>query len=325
MPITSQRTKFGKLIRDYLRNAEIRQKDLAAQLQITGSAVSQMMHGKIVPNQQQLNVICELLQLDRAQVFELQSMLSCIRTGAENMRSPFNTVMSSLRCQRGLSLQQLANLSGIPIPHLEVVESSFEATPTLDEANKFAPILGCTPAALLQSAGVGGLSRMAIDQLITADDDSGDKDVSRVKRQIPLLNLLDLAEFDGKSLFLFAQCANKAVDWEERDLPDGAVAISASGRDLAIGMPGSVLVLVAEKRPAGYRELDLCRTEDGKFVLLEMRQRGVKAFRLAGVRKSNTSPPLWKLPVLEIIILSTKSEFARKKADHLPPNRCVQQ
>ena len=75
MPITPLKTKFGKLIQDYLRNAKIRQGDLAARLQISGAAVSQMIHGKIVPNQPQLNVICELLQLDRAQVFELQSML----------------------------------------------------------------------------------------------------------------------------------------------------------------------------------------------------------------------------------------------------------
>lgn len=79
MAITPLKTKFGKLIRDYLRNAEIRQNDLAARLKVSGSAVSQMLHGKIVPNQQQLATICELLMLDRAQAFELQSMLSGIR------------------------------------------------------------------------------------------------------------------------------------------------------------------------------------------------------------------------------------------------------
>ena len=105
MAITPLKTKFGKLIRDYLRNAEIRQNDLAARLKVSGSAVSQMLHGKIVPNQQQLATICELLMLDRAQAFELQSMLSGIRTGAENMRSPFNQTMFALRCQRGLAAQ----------------------------------------------------------------------------------------------------------------------------------------------------------------------------------------------------------------------------
>ena len=318
MPITPLKTKFGKLIRDYLRSAEIRQNDLAARLQISGSAVSQMLHGKIVPNQQQLNVICELLQLDRAQAFELQSMLSCIRTGAENMRSPFNEVMFALRCQRGLTHQQLANLSGIPASHLQVFENCFEAVPTLDEASKLAPILGCTPAALLQSAGVGGLSRTAIDQLTAAGEMSEDEVCEAVGayhagRQAPLLDLFDLEEFDGGSLVAFAQRAGKVIELGDRALPDDTVAVSASGRDLAIGLPGNIQILVTEKRPAGYRELDLCRTEDGKFILQETRRHNVKEFRLAGTRKPNTSPTLWKLPVLEMIIRPTKPGPAEKK------------
>ena len=318
MPITPLKTKFGKLIRDYLRNAEIRQNDLAARLQISGSAVSQMLHGKIVPNQQQLNVICELLQLDRAQAFELQSMLSCIRTGAENMRSPFNEVMFTLRCQRGLSHQQLANLSGIPASHLQVFENCFEAVPTLDEASKLAPILGCTPAALLQSAGVGGLSRMAIDQLTAANGQAEDEVCEAVgnyhaERQAPLMDLVDLEKFDGNSLSSFAQRAVKVFEIGTRDLPEDTVAINASGRDLAIGLPGSIQLLVTQKRPAGYRELDLCRTEDGKFILQETRRNSVKEFRLAGTRKPNTAAAVWKLPVLEMIIRPTKPGAKEKK------------
>ncbi|MBS1369716.1 MAG: helix-turn-helix transcriptional regulator [Lentisphaeria bacterium] len=318
MPITPLKTKFGKLIRDYLRNAEIRQNDLAARLQISGSAVSQMLHGKIVPNQQQLNAICELLQLDRAQSFELQSMLSCIRTGAENMRSPFNEAMFSLRCQRGLTHQQLANLSGIPASHLQVFENCFEAVPTLDEASKLAPILGCTPASLLQSAGVGGLSRTAIDKLTATGEMTEDEVCEAVaayhaERQSPLLNLVDLEEFDGNSITAFAQRATKIFELGERDLPEDIVAISASGRDLAIGIPGIIQLLVTPKRPAGYRELDLCRTEDGKFVLQETRRHSVKEFRLAGTRKPNSSAPLWKLPVLEMIIRPTKPDPKEKK------------
>lgn len=84
MSVTPLKIRFGKLLKDCLKNTDYRQNDLAARLQVTGSAVSQMMHGKIVPNQQQLDAICEMLALDRAKVFELNSMLSRIRTGAEN-------------------------------------------------------------------------------------------------------------------------------------------------------------------------------------------------------------------------------------------------
>ncbi len=314
MAITPLKVKFGKLIRDYLRGAEIRQNDLAAKLKVSGSAVSQMLHGKIVPNQQQLSVICEMLQLDRTRSFELQSMLSCIRTGAENMRSPFNQNMFTLRCQRGLSYQQLANLSGIPASHLEVFETCFEAVPTLDEASRLAPILGCTPATLLQSAGVGGLSYGVIEKLQQDAAELGEDAVVgepigayQAEKQVALLDLIDLEGFTGENLEDFAQRrATKVFELGGRDLPEDVVVISASGRDLAIGMPGNVLLVVAAERPTGFRNLDLCRSEDGRFLLQESRRNGVKEFRLAGTRKPNTGDIRWKLPVLEMIIRPTK-------------------
>ena len=88
MAVTPLKTKFGKLIKDYLRNADIRQKDLAVRLGVSAAAVSQIMHGKIVPNQKQLDVICEMISLDRAQAFELNSMLSRIRTGSSASPMP---------------------------------------------------------------------------------------------------------------------------------------------------------------------------------------------------------------------------------------------
>ena len=62
MSVTPLKIRFGKLLKDCLKNTDYRQNDLAARLQVTGSAVSQMMHGKIVPNQQQLDAICALAQ-----------------------------------------------------------------------------------------------------------------------------------------------------------------------------------------------------------------------------------------------------------------------
>ncbi len=311
MAITPLKTKFGKLVRSYLRNAEIRQNDLAEQLQVSGSAVSQMMHGKIVPNQQQLNMICEMLQLDRVQAFELQSMLSCIRSGAETMRSPFNQLMFTLRCQRGLSLQQLSNLSGIPASHLQIFETSFEATPTLEEATKLAPILGCTPATLLQSAGVGGLSLEVIEKLKEAGE-YDDAEVAepqgayRTGRQAPLLDLCDLEDFKGGPVIDFARRHAKKVIDLAANLPENVVALNAAGKELAIGIPGLVQLHLASEHPVGYRDLNLCRTPEGRFMLQETRRTGIKEFRLAGTRKPHNGEVLWQIPVLEIVIRPVK-------------------
>lgn len=309
MAVTSLKTKFGKLIKDYLRNADIRQKDLAVRLDVSAAAVSQMIHGKIVPNQKQLDLICEMLSLDRARAFELNSMLSRIRTGAENMLSPFNQLVFALRCQRGLSLRQLANLSGVPASHLKVFETCFEAVPTLDEAEKIAPILGCTSAALLQSAGVGGLTGNVADAYNSAFGEVAERGEAsyRAEQPIPLLNLVDLDAYDGKESFAsFARRrATRAIE-----LPgvtaEEPVAVQAAGRDLALGLPGSLLVLVADRRPEGYREMNLCRDVSGKYLIQEMRRGRRKAFRLAGSRRV-FDEVAWELPVLEITVRPLKA------------------
>lgn len=183
------------------------------------------------------------------------------------------------------------------------------------------PILGCTPASLLQSAGVGGLSRSVIDQLkkeggyleedVVSEPDGPYK--FSTERAAPLLDLIDLEDFDGKSIDDFARRrATKVLDLSSGDLPENVIAISASGRDLAIGIPGTVLLLVSSERPSNYRDLDLCRTNEERFLLQESRRNGVKEFRLAGTRKPNTSGVRWKLPVLEIIIRPTKPEPKEK-------------
>ncbi len=308
MAVTPLKIKFGKLIKDYLRNADIRQKDLAVRLDISAAAVSQIIHGKIVPNQKQLDTICEMISLDRTRAFELNSLLSRIRTGAENILSPFNQLMFALRCQRGLSLRQLSNLSGVPASHLKVFETCFEAIPTLDEANKIAPILGCTSAALLQSAGVGGLTGAANEALDNAFSEVAENSAPyRAEQQILLLNLIDLDAYDGSGSFA-AYARRRAT--RTIDMPgvtvDDSVAIQASGRDLALGLPGSLLVLVADRRPEGYREMSLCRDVAGKYLIQEMRRGRRKAFRLAGTRRT-LEEVAWELPVLEITVRPLKA------------------
>ena len=60
----------------------------------------------------------------------------------------------------------------------------------------------------------------------------------------------DLEDFDGKSIDDFARRrATKVLDLSSGDLPENVIAISASGRDLAIGIPGTVLLLLRAAAP----------------------------------------------------------------------------
>ena len=50
-------------------------------------------------------------------------MLANIRCKAENMPSQLNTLLFSLRSQRGLTIRQLSNLSGVPLTELNLLET----------------------------------------------------------------------------------------------------------------------------------------------------------------------------------------------------------
>lgn len=322
MAVTPLKIKFGKLLREYLRAAGIRQNILAERLGISGSAISQMMHGKIVLNQAQLDIITEMLKLNRAQAYELTSMLTRIRNGVETMLSPFNQALFSLRCERGLSIRQLSNLSGVPASHLEVFEKCFDAIPTLDEAKQLAPILGCTPTALLQCAGVGGISASAIDALtrdengLSADSEVAETGTYKPEKQIPVLSLSELEAYSAEqSIIDYGHShAIRVMDLSECDFGDTPmVMISALGKELSIGLPGTVELLVAAERPVGYREFNLCCDENGKYSLQEIMTRGRrKEFRTTGTRRS-ANKLAWELPVLELKIRPTKPEGGRSR------------
>ncbi len=303
MAVTPLKLKFGKLVSNYLKNIGIRQNDLAERLGVSGSAVSQMMHGKIVPNRQQLDVMCEMLKLSRVQIFELVSMLSKIRTGAETLLSPFNQSVFSLRCQRGLTQQQLSNLSGVSVAHIQVFETCFEAVPTQEEASRLAPILDCAPEALLQSAGVGGLSESAIGELEAGEARSS----YRAERKIALLDLCDLDGYDGKTPIMEFVSRHTARLIDAAGLPAMPLfAVQASGRELSLGLPGMLTVMLSPERPEEFRELDLCRNAEGRYLLREARRGGgAKEFRLAGTRRGN-GQVLWGIPVVELIVRPLK-------------------
>ena len=73
--VSPLRQQFGAKLRTLILNSPHRQCELAKALQISNSAVSQMLVGKIIPRHTQLKVFCELLSLSRDEELELSSLL----------------------------------------------------------------------------------------------------------------------------------------------------------------------------------------------------------------------------------------------------------
>ena len=143
--VSPLRQQFGAKLRTLILNSPHRQCELAKALQISNSAVSQMLVGKIIPRHTQLKVFCELLSLSRDEELELSSLLLNIRNGESNPRSRFNQMFSAACRERGVTIQQLAVLTGVSAARLQLFENCFDAAPLLDEINRIAPVLDCTP------------------------------------------------------------------------------------------------------------------------------------------------------------------------------------
>ena len=299
MAVTPLRLRLGEKIRKYLISSKLKQRDLAGALGISCSAVSQMISGKIVPQQEQLDIICDQLSLTRDQMLELTAMLTNIRNGQKTLRSKFNQLFAAARRERGVDAQQLANLTGVSCSRLQLLENCFDATPTLEEINRLAPVLSCAPEDMLLAAGMG---RPVIqDGNVQLSEPTVDYQFPSQK-MLPVLELAQLADCrPGESLLNYA--ASKALRQTAygADLPVPAVAISADCRELKIGAGGEVLILVASERPQGFREIELFRDRNGQYRLRERRRGCWKVFQLPPVTTS-AGYALWSLPVLELII-----------------------
>ena len=143
MAITELKMKLGALLRAHLKYSGLRQLDLAAALALSPSAVSQMLSGRMVPSLAQLEVMCEKLALNRRQVAELRDCLSRIRTGESDISSPLNDFLKNARIRRGISIQQLSDMTGIPAVDLKMLETKVGIRPSPTEAVRLSAALDC--------------------------------------------------------------------------------------------------------------------------------------------------------------------------------------
>ncbi|MDD3885650.1 MAG: helix-turn-helix transcriptional regulator [Victivallaceae bacterium] len=306
MTITPLKVKFGNLLRDYLQRAGVRQNKLAEELNVSGSAVSQMLSGRIVLNQPQLKQVCELLSLDEMQSYELISMLASIRNGVENLTSPFNRQLFALRCQRGLTVRQLSNLSGVPVSHIEVLEKCFDAIPAADEVEKLARILDFPSSSLLRAAGLhsDAATTTASDGAVAAAEVA----VSPYKKgsnHVPVVRLSELAEYDNSGdwyeFMCRVSCHTTTVNSDFAGVDD-LVVLLAPAMKLGLGLPGEATVTLARKRPAGLKEIMFCRGADQHFFFTEKLGRDTfRILRTVGTRRPSDEI-IWQIPVLELTL-----------------------
>ena len=262
---------FGNMLKKHIKDSKVRQLDIAAALELSASAVSQMLSGRIVPSMKQLDTMTRLLQLDRNVCAELRDCLMRIRSGDEYMRSPLNDFIRSARIRCGLTVKQLAVMTGIPEENLNMLESCLNVQPTPHEAVRLSAIFGCSVNELWQMAPDSTLENSAGEK-----SDAAGRVVFREERvpyqaahttsvKVPVMRFDDLCNF--KMNF------DKLVDFAWRHMVEvkngnklGLVMIKAAGSEFGYSELYNIYLEVAETSQWLEGMMVLCRYQNRWFL-----------------------------------------------------------
>ncbi len=245
--------KLGKLIKSGLQAAGLRQLDLAQHLQISTSAVSQMLNGKTAPAAVHLDKIFQLLNCSRNQVFIMRDLLARIRSGMHEFRSPVNEFIRNSRKEHGLSMAKLAELSGISVAELRMLETCSTVVPSDEQLEELAKILEFEDDEVQQLLQDLHLHNVNSIGGYVQEQSAGYNVDFNAPAQIPVLSIEKMFKFnpileDIKNYVW--RNYDKVISIQDLDdsiNADEVFAISDSGDNFTPPLPGSVSLLVAVK------------------------------------------------------------------------------
>lgn len=303
---TSLKQKFGSLMREQVLRAHLRQSDVAKMLKISNSAVSQMLSGKIVPNQSQLEKFAEKAAMTRLSYLELASMLSRIKAGYSHLRSPFNQLVFALRCQNSLSRAALAGKCGVATARIRALETDFQAVPDETEIVSLATALNVPAEDLIRCLRLTG------DAALMTSPDAVNHEVRespgayRAGNDEIEIDFSSMTEFSaGQNILEFAKRHGTGNYPNPPVLPVPTVALTCPGSALSLLWDGKVVVHLSPERPESFFQVEFCRMADGSFRLRELKGRTWRDFAARSRRKANEKV-LWAVPVLEFSFLPEK-------------------
>ena len=228
---------FSTLLKGYVKRSQVRQLEIAKQLDISASAVSQMLSGRVVPNLKQLEEITLMLTLSRFECAELRDCLARIRSGDEGLRSPLNDFIRSSRIRSGLSLGQLSEMTGIPAEHLEMLENKLNVQPSPYEAVRLAAVFECNINDLCQispglSLPAGNREKMEKKRQGVAflyDDGGGGCTDEKSDIKVPVINWADLGNLDNNRERLVDFAWRHLIAYKSGGDQGGIVCVKCAG------------------------------------------------------------------------------------------------
>lgn len=296
--------ELGKLIKSGLRASGLRQLDLAQHLQISASAISQMLNGKTAPATVHLDEIFQLLNYNSNQTFIMRDLLARIRSGMYDLNSPVNEFINNARKESNLSLSKLAVLSQIPIGELRLLETCSTAVPSNEQVITLAEALRFDAENIQQ----------LIDELPQQIANYGD--VGKSSIQVPVLSLDDILKFNPvlEDIKTFV-CRNCKQGFSKQSLNgpidnDNVFVIVASGDSFEPPFPGSVRLIVAVENLPETNDTVIVKLKDSCKLLLKrfvIEDNNIYLMPFNGIADKQDSKPNnleWVRKVLKVTVNS---------------------
>ena len=308
--------KLGKLIKSGLQAAGLRQLDLAQHLQISTSAVSQMLNGKTAPAASHLDKIFQLLNCSRNQVFIMRDLLARIRSGMHEFRSPVNEFIRNARKEQGLSMAKLAEMTNIPVAELRILETCSTVVPSQEQLASLSEVLDFDDSEIQQ----------LVNDLPLYGSDSMGEDVqeqsavyggaAKMPAQIPVISIETMLKFNPALEDI------KNFVWRNYDqvlstheLDDGidseeVFSIVDSGDKFNPPLPGAVSLIVALKNFPETNDAVIAKSKNSdklqlKRFVLEGDSVSLEPFIGSGEQQKPKSNDVeWVRKVLKVVISS---------------------
>ena len=283
----SLKQQFLRALDAMLRAGGVPRKEVVRQMEVSQSALSQILRGTILPTQQRLDRLFELLHPPVEEAEKLQDMLLWLRAGFTHYPSDFNRKLFFARCHRGMSIEALSAASDIPVNRLRRLERTAYAEPEPEEVLMLSYVLGYPLS----------------DDPLMADPVAPQKPLEAAESDIVMLHRLsvaDMRKYQGeKDFWHFVSSLHRGY-LSFRDLPGEAMAVLCTKTgELNIRLPGSVELVLAGRRPSGFAELDLvCVGEEREFYIRD--GEGTLGGDLAA---EQSGEEIWRLPVVRMNLI----------------------
>ena len=292
------RKELGLNLRQHLKKQRYHQVELAQKLRLTPSAVSQILSGKIVPTQEIFDRVVEFLALPCDETERLQALLLGIRAGMHRMQSPLNRRIFSLRCQAGLSFDEIRTQCGISPQRMQKLENISSAVPSESEREALEKLFGeeLSPVDRFE-AGPAPSARVEVAEDKTDTPLAPSRNGKTPMAHFVALSPEDFADFRaGDSLADYI--ADRGTDFVSAEYcPEwrNAVVVQGYCASFHLKSAGSIRLILAEPPEGAASRLFFCGDGQGNFFLLGDGAEAGMTFEL-----DRTLTAAWRLPVAEI-------------------------